>query len=248
MHKSNHHNGKNLIRELELILNEVHRYSDMVNKHVITSTTDLNGVITSVSQAFCANSGYAEQELIGQNHNLLKHPDTTPLLFKEMWHTIQSGQSWEGEIKNLKKNGETYWVNINIDPIRNTDNEVTGYLSINRDITDHKHIESLTITDELTGAYNRRFYNQTLPVEIDRARRDKHFLCLMMIDVDNFKKYNDTYGHQEGDKVLKEIVASCKSSFQRAGDFVFRLGGEEFAVLFTVDEAEKSTCNCRTLS
>jgi len=240
MHKSNHHNGQNLIRELESILHDVHRYSDMVNKHVITSTTDLDGIITSVSQAFCVSSGYSEQELIGQKHTLFKHPDTPLSLIKELWHTIQLGKSWQGEIQNLNKDNETYWSDMNIDPIRNSDGEITGYLSISRDITDHKRIESLTITDELTGANNRRFYNRTLPIEIERARRDNHFLCLMMMDVDNFKKYNDTYGHQAGDEVLKEIVSSSKNCFQRAGDFVFRLGGEEFAVLFSVDEAEKA--------
>jgi len=250
MYKSSHNNGQNLIRELELILHDVHRYSDMVNKHVITSSTDLDGIITSVSHAFCVNSGYTEQELIGKSHKIFKHPDTPTSLFKKLWKTIQSGLSWTGEVQNVKKNGETYWVKINIDPIRNNNGEITGYLSINRDITDHKRIESLTITDELTGAYNRRFYNRTLPVEIDRARRDNHFLCLMMIDVDNFKKYNDTYGHQEGDEVLKQIVNSSKECFQRAGDFVFRLGGEEFAILFSVDEAEKARAiaeRCRTV-
>ena len=108
------------------------------------------------------------------------------------------------------------------------------------DKTDHKYIESLTITDELTGANNRRYYNQVLQTEIDRAKRDQQYLCFLMMDADNFKKYNDTYGHQAGDDVLKNIVTATNSVFKRAGDYVFRLGGEEFAVLFRAENPEKA--------
>ncbi|WP_321323593.1 sensor domain-containing diguanylate cyclase [Thiomicrorhabdus sp.] len=240
MYKSSHNIGQNLIRELESILNDIHRYSDMVNQHVITSSTDINGIITNASEAFCKSLGYSDFELIGKHFSYIKHPNTPASIFSAIWKTIELGKSWKGEIQISKKNNEAYWVDMNIDPIKNSTGQITGYLFIKHDITDHKRIESLTITDELTGAYNRRFYNQSLPKEIDRARRESHFLCLMMMDVDNFKKYNDTYGHQAGDEVLKEIVTSAQACFQRAGDFVFRLGGEEFAVLFSVDESQKA--------
>lgn len=230
--------GKKLLQQLELLLTDIQRYSETVDRYVITSTTDLYGTITSVSQAFCEISGYSESELVGKSHNLVRHPDMPHELYKDLWQTIQSGKIWQGEVQNLKKNGESYWVDVNIEPQRDTDGTVIGYIAVRQDITAQKIIEQLTITDELTGAFNRRYYNQILPIEIDRAKRDGHYLGFLMIDADNFKKYNDTYGHQAGDEVLKSIVSTLQESFRRAGDYNFRIGGEEFVTLFRVKAPE----------
>jgi len=230
--------GKKLINQLESLLTEMQRYSQTVDRYVITSTTDLYGTITSVSRAFCEISGYTESELIGKSHNLVRHPDMPDDLYRDLWQTIQGGEVWQGEVRNIKKNGDSYWVDVNIEPIRNSDDRVTGYMAVRQDVTAKKIIEELTITDELTGAHNRRYYNQTLPVEIDRAKRDGYFLGYLMIDADNFKSYNDTYGHQAGDKVLKAITSTLKNSFKRAGDYVFRIGGEEFVSLYRVKTVE----------
>jgi len=234
--------GKQLLKQLETLLTDIQRYSQTVNKYVITSTSDLLGNITSVSDAFCQISGYPENELIGQNHNLLRHPDMPDALYEDLWKTIQAGKVWQGEVKNLKKNGESYWVDVNIEPLKTPmktpKGEIIGYIAVRQDITAKKIIEQLTITDELTGAYNRRYYNQILAPEIDRAKRDGKFLAFLMIDADNFKKYNDTYGHQAGDDVLKAITSTLQHTFQRAGDYVFRIGGEEFVALYGVKTHE----------
>ncbi|QCU90299.1 sensor domain-containing diguanylate cyclase [Thiomicrorhabdus sediminis] len=235
MLKNNHVDSKKLISELEQLLDDMHRYSTTVDRYVITSSTDIHGKITSVSQAFCQLTGYSEKELIGNKHNILRHPDTPTEFFAEMWQTITSGQSWRGELRNINKSGECFWVQLQIDSIRDEKGNTVGYISIEQNITDRKYIELLTIRDELTGAFNRRHYNHVLPIEIERAKRDNKQLCFMMIDADNFKKYNDTYGHQEGDEVLKNIVATLKNTFKRADDFIFRLGGEEFAVLYRAE-------------
>ena len=92
-------------------------------------------------------------------------------------------------------------------------------------------IEELSITDPLTGLYNRRHFDTLFELEIHRAQRDNSYIGLVMIDVDLFKNYNDNCGHQEGDKALIEIAAVMKSTFRRATESVFRLGGEEFAVV-----------------
>jgi len=240
MYKSSQVDGQKLIDQLESLLNEIHRYSNTVNQYVITSATDIYGNITSVSQAFCDISGYSEEELLGKSHNIIRHPDMPNELYESLWKTIQSGKHWSGEIKNLKKDGSFYWVDVQIDSIKDEAGDITGYVAVRQDITDKKRIESLTITDELTGAFNRRYYNQVLKNEIDRAKRDNQFLCFLMMDADHFKKYNDTYGHQAGDEVLRSIVSVMKTNFKRAGDYVFRLGGEEFAVLFRTDTAEQA--------
>ena len=89
-------------------------------------------------------------------------------------------------------------------------------------------LEELTIHDELTGLYNRRCFNESLPREIYRAQRENLIFAFYMVDVDFFKKYNDTYGHLEGDEALISIAGVLSNHMKRASDYTFRLGGEEF--------------------
>lgn len=103
-----------------------------------------------------------------------------------------------------------------------------------------KYIEELTITDPLTGLYNRRFFNEIADSLINNALRSNAILSYMYMDVDNFKKYNDTYGHNEGDVALKAVATTIKNSIHRKDDHCFRLGGEEFLIVVitkTVDDA-----------
>ena len=114
------------------------RYTDIIDKYVLTSSTDLNGIITSVSTAFCKISGYTKNELIGKNHNILRHPDVSKALYKELWDTIRAGKPWSGEIKNLCKDGSDYWVDMTVEPIFNDDGITIGYTAISNNIMDKK--------------------------------------------------------------------------------------------------------------
>lgn len=96
-----------------------------------------------------------------------------------------------------------------------------------------KIIEVLSITDALTGLYNRRYFNEILPREYNRAKREKQPFAFLMFDVDFFKNYNDNYGHQKGDLALSQIGQVLQNYSKRGSDFAFRLGGEEFGVIFT---------------
>ncbi len=100
---------------------------------------------------------------------------------------------------------------------------------LERALVFHRTHES-TIVDELTGIYNRRHFNQQFPVEVKRAERYKRNLSVMMIDIDDFKKINDTYGHLKGDEILHAIATIMKNNLRKA-DLLFRYGGEEFVVL-----------------
>ncbi|MDT3426712.1 diguanylate cyclase (GGDEF)-like protein/PAS domain S-box-containing protein [Paenibacillus forsythiae] len=99
---------------------------------------------------------------------------------------------------------------------------------LNRNI---RLIEKLSITDELTGLYNRRHFNTIFCSEVGRAELEQGYLAYIMLDIDYYKKYNDTYGHYEGDNVLRRLGATIKERAAKASDFVFRLGGEEFGIL-----------------
>lgn len=97
----------------------------------------------------------------------------------------------------------------------------------------------LSTTDALTGLYNRRHFDDVMPVLLAKTQREGGMLCLLILDVDSFKAYNDRYGHPQGDRVLKTIAEVMAVTLKRTSDLTFRLGGEEFAALFTVtDPAE----------
>ena len=125
-------------------------------------------------------------------------------------------------------------------PIYDEDHNKIGEVVVRYDITQKKQYEEMAITDPLTQIYNRRHFNNIIEKEINRANREKSILCLIILDVDYFKKYNDTYGHIAGDEALKAVAGSLKESLHRGSDYPFRLGGEEFGVLFTAESEEKA--------
>lgn len=92
-------------------------------------------------------------------------------------------------------------------------------------------LEELAITDQLTGLFNRRHFNNVFKQELKRANRENTYLSLIILDIDFFKKLNDNYGHSEGDRVLVQVSQKLINLCQRPGDYAFRLGGEEFGVL-----------------
>lgn len=220
---------------------DIAQYIKLMDENIISSKTDLNGVITSASRAFSQISGYTKEELIKKTHRIVKNKDVKREVYYDLWSTITNDNIWKGELKNTRKDGSTYWVDTTIYPDFNkVTGEKIGYISIRHDITDKKIIEEISLHDELTKLYNRRHFNKVLHDEINRAKRDKKELSFMMLDVDYFKAYNDTYGHQEGDNVLCKISEVLQGYSKRAGDFAFRLGGEEFGILFSELSREES--------
>ena len=105
--------------------NEVEYSDDMI----ITSTTNLKGILTYVNQDFIDISGFTPDELIGKNHNVIRHPDMPPEAFKDLWDTVKSGRSWRGMVKNRCKNGDHYWVDAYVTPVYDHD-QVVGYQSV----------------------------------------------------------------------------------------------------------------------
>jgi PAS domain S-box-containing protein len=126
------------IKEIEQALN---KSMGVVDKYVIMSRTDIQGIITNVSSAFCKISGYTSHELVGQSHNIIRHPDMPKELFENLWETITSGFVWEGEIKNRKKNGDFYWVQTTIHPNFDNMGKIISYDAIRQDISSQKRLE-----------------------------------------------------------------------------------------------------------
>ena len=227
-------------RQINNINSQMKKYIKIVDENVLTSSTDLDGNITYASEAFCEISGYSKDELIGTNHRIIRHSDMKESTYKELWETITSGKTWKGEIKNKKKNGDYYWVKASISPMFDNKGEIISYTAIREDITDKKIIEEISITDGLTNIYNRRYFDEIFPKIINEAKRKNELVAFVFMDIDHFKQYNDNYGHQKGDEVLINFAACLKQSLHRSSDYTFRLGGEEFAVVYQMETKEKA--------
>lgn len=122
-------------KNLPVTQNEV----ELKGTHNIVSTTNLKGAITFVNRDFLEISGFTEEQLIGKNHNVVRHPDMPPVAFEDLWTTVKAGKPWNGIVKNRCENGDFYWVEANIAPVREN-GKVTGYMSV-RSKPSRKQIE-----------------------------------------------------------------------------------------------------------
>lgn len=202
----------------------------VIDENVIYSSTNIEGMITDVSQAFCRVTGFTKEELIGQDHLIIRHPDTPSSVYDDLWKTIKKGNIWKGELKNLRKNGSHYWVLAVISPKKDEEGNIIGFTSIRQDITDKKRAEELSITDPLTGLCNRLKLDELFHTYIHVSQRHGTPFSILLLDIDRFKSVNDTYGHQVGDTVLQEFADILRKNV-RTEDVVGRWGGEEFMIL-----------------
>ena len=108
-------------------IDEEHKFTN----GLIVSSTDLKGTITYANRKFCEVAGYTKDELIGEDHNIIRHPDMPKAIFQEIWNTIQLEKEWSGIIKNLRKDGKYYWVYSHITPII-INGEINGYTAARR--------------------------------------------------------------------------------------------------------------------
>lgn len=196
--------------------------------------TDLDANIEYANAAFFKTTGYALEEVIGKNPNLL-HSDKTPsATYADMWEHLTRGQNWQGEFINRRKDGTEYIEFIHIAPVRQKDGKITHYMAIKEDISERKQAEArihyLVNFDPLTGLPNRLQMDDHLQYTLSLAKRNDGFFALMFLDLDHFKNINDTLGHSIGDKLLIELSKRLTASL-RDQDTVSRMGGDEFIIL-----------------
>jgi diguanylate cyclase (GGDEF)-like protein/PAS domain S-box-containing protein len=206
---------------------------------------DLAGNYTFYNNSLSKMFGYSRKELIGVNYRKYVDPIDEKKVFKEFNKVFTSGKPAKAfDWAIIKKDGTTCHIDTSISLITDSNNNVIGFQGIVRDITEKKQAEQalkeseeryreLSIIDDLTQLYNsRHFYNQ-LKMEIDRVNRYEESMSLILLDIDNFKDFNDTYGHIEGDQVLMrlgQVITRCL----RSTDSAYRYGGEEFMILLPV--------------
>ena len=218
------------------------RYRKLVeNASDIVFRTDDTGCFTFVNPVTLRLTGYGEEELIGKHYPTLIRPDMRDEAIKFFGRQfVKVLQNTYSEFPVITKDGREVWLGQNTQLIVE-DGKVTGFQAVSRDITERMRLEKelreseeryheLSIIDDLTQLYNSRHFYFQLKMEIDRLARYEQPLTLLMLDLDNFKDFNDAYGHIEGDQVLQrfgQVVKRCL----RETDFAYRYGGEEFTIL-----------------
>lgn len=221
-----------LQKKLDKAYRDIRRKNDIIDKYVMISKTDRNGIIEEASSYFTKVTGYKLQEVIGKSHNFLSHPDTLNSIHQDMIKKLSKGEVWEGELKDINKAGEEIWVHLIISPEKDDHGNNEAFIGIFEDITDKKKIEKMSITDPLTGLNNRRRFDVLLSFELSRCQRYNSTFSLIMLDIDYFKKINDTYGHHTGDIVLVHL-STILSQNARLTDHLCRWGGEEFIIILS---------------
>lgn len=241
-----------LRKEAERALVQAHRLQQSIIDSAPFSilATDENGVVVAVSPMAERMLWYAKEELIGKQSILFLHDHDevrrrAAELSEELGAHIEPGfevfvsaarrEMEDGhEWTYIRKDGSRFLVQLTVTALRNPQHEITGFLAVAYDITERKraenYIKQLAHFDYLTNLPNRTLLQDRLNVALLRSKRHGERIGLMMIDLDHFKRINDSLGHQAGDEVLQEVAKRIKSTV-RESDTVARMGGDEFVVL-----------------
>jgi diguanylate cyclase (GGDEF)-like protein/PAS domain S-box-containing protein len=201
--------------------------------------------IVAVNQAFTMITGYTPEEVVG---HLFTRPQTLkipgPTLYS-IWADARTAGRWEGEVWNVRKNGELYTVRLSLSAVHDERRGKVGhYIAVFNDISPHKvheeRLKHLATHDPLTGLPNRAEFERFCREAMARARRYGHRLAVLYIDLDKFKPVNDTHGHVAGDELLRALSARMQQ-LMRETDIVARIGGDEFSVLLAdLDDVSRS--------
>jgi diguanylate cyclase (GGDEF)-like protein/PAS domain S-box-containing protein len=195
---------------------------------------DARGRIESINQAFESSTGYSRSEVVGKSPWMLRSPRHDPSFYRSILSTLRENGRWQGEVWIRRKDGEVHpeWLSINA--LCDEPGRVMNYISIFSDVEAHRDVKQrlhhLAYYDGLTDLPNRQLFRDRLDLSLAQARRARHSVAVMFIDLDRFKHVNDTLGHRMGDRILKAVAERVKRTV-RESDTVARIGGDEFTVI-----------------
>ena len=196
--------------------------------------TDPHGRIEYVNDAFCRVTGYAREELIGQNPRILNKGRTSEDTYRELWATILRGEVWRGEFDNVRKDGSSYTEFATIAPIKSADGVITHFVAVKEDITLRRQSEALVhrlaYYDALTELPNRALMRDRLQHAVLSSAHTGDYAMLLLLDIDRFKQLNDTQGHAAGDRLLQAVARRLRQVL-REEDTAARQGDDDFAVI-----------------
>ncbi|WNC71218.1 diguanylate cyclase [Thalassotalea psychrophila] len=209
----------------------------LVDQYLMVARLDRNGKVISASDALCHYVEKTEHELISQPFHFFDLSPAREQVEQKIWSVIKNGNMWHGEIRRYNNAGKLQWLTSRIQPIFSSDDKICGFTNVLIDSTNRQ----ISLIDPLTDLPNRRSYQQRIESFLQTSKQFHLPISLAILDIDFFKKYNDNYGHPQGDKALVMVANCLQRSLLDTEHEVFRLGGEEFAILiknFTYDETE----------
>lgn len=231
-----------------------------ITAHVMMTRTDLDGLIIEANEPFLKVTGYSLEEVLGKNHRIFNSRMQSAEFYKALWETITRGDIWKGTFRNKTKKGQLIWVNATIIPYRDQWGQVLHYTALFSDITraieiserfererkQRESLERMNIAlrtdlnlDHLTNLANRRALDQFFEQLQHQPEVTDAPISLLMLDLDHFKAVNDTWGHEVGDEVLRELARRWLEQV-RTSDMLVRIGGEEFVAVLVRTDAKSA--------
>jgi len=228
----------------------VKKFSMVIEQsHDAIMVTDAEGTIEYVNRKFTEITGYPIFEILGKNSRLVQPKWVAPENEKKFFKMLEKGRAWRSEVTYRKKNGDTYWAFESVSIMKDTQGNVTHYLSTHRDISqEHELSEKLSFQathDALTGLVNRREFERRIEHLLISEKIDEEDHALCFIDLDQFKIVNDTCGHVAGDELLRQLSSLLMKTLRKR-DTLARLGGDEFGILFehcSIEDAYRVTAS-----
>ncbi len=211
-----------LKKEVEKHIHFLHQYQEATDRSTIVSKSDLDGIITYVNDEFCKISGYSRDELIGRSHNITRHPDNSPLIYENLWDTIKNKKKiYKGVIRNITKNGKSYYVKMTIKPILDINNNIIEYIAIRDDIT--------------------QIMNQKKQFGDAVEALDEPLIVYMRLE--EFDILEEFYDDSTVEMIQDEIASYLENNMPKTCNFdrVYRLGSGEYAMVNETNKCLKNT-------
>jgi diguanylate cyclase (GGDEF)-like protein/PAS domain S-box-containing protein len=203
-----------------------------------------DGAWLRVNTALCDIVGYSREQLASMTFQDVTHPDDLDADLALVGEVLSGARSgYQMEKRYVRSDGEVVWAILSVSLVRDSEGAPLHFISQVQDISDRVRLETelrrLATRDDLTGLYNRRFFERELDRQLRLLRRHGGPATVLFVDLDDFKLVNDTFGHRAGDELLKH-VAGLLNDRLRTTDVVARLGGDEFAVLLPMTDADQA--------
>ena len=235
------------LKEFKKLKKENHilkQYNEATKDSNIISTADLKGNITYVNDKFCEVSLYTYEEVLGKPHSIVRGEEDDEI-FQQLWETIKNKKVWYGVLKNRKKNGEFYWVNINIRPILDEENEIIEYIAIRHEITDlvlkTEELKRNLRLDSLTNIGNRYKLIEDVSKSVNP--------CISILDIVSFSDVNDFFGYKTGDNVLKIVARKIEELLIDKENYkVYRDHSDTFCIVAQNEDRDKFIKNIDEIS
>ncbi|MEA3499295.1 MAG: EAL domain-containing protein [Campylobacterota bacterium] len=212
-------------------------YVHALDNSTALTKTDINGTITYANKKFLKDTGYLLDELIGNTHKIVLHPDNPKKIFENMWKRILDKKIWNGVIKGLRKDKTEFISKVSIVPILDDSGDIIEFIAARVDITElilnKEKIKKSLVTDSLTKFPNR----QKLIDDIKNLNNKKSYLALL--NIDRFKEINDFYGHNIADEILIKVANKLKSLTIQEKVTIYKLPSDEYAILTNASMPEE---------